>query len=237
MSEGFPPAHEPTPDMHETVGEVVGIRALEEQYADNPAALGLNTAMALASALRWGGSVLRTNQDVPLLHTTTSEVIVQGYQRLLHPEATNFPEVYGALFEKLVPSSSSPGSLALFLADNLQERTDYQAGFGNMSNQQRHDIRSGLLGADAQICIGLEKIIEDYLTDHIAAHQKAAEGMFHPEVFETFCEKTLRSSPVVRTVRGLATSSLITHKRATGLSAAARAWLRSNGGGRIDHSA
>lgn len=234
MSEGLTPENFPKPDidLRETVGEPVGIQALENLYGHNPEALGLNTTMALAASLRASGTVLRTNQDTAILGTTTADVIAQGYQRLIHPEATNFPEVYGGLFEKLVPASSSAGSLALFLASNLQDRTTYAQTFPNLSNQERYDGRSSLLSADAQICIALEKMVEEYLHDYIEHHFKPPADLFHPEVLAQFCDKTLRSAPVVRTVRGLATSSLITHKRATGLSAPARAWLRTHGGQR-----
>lgn len=231
MSEGYPtPTPPPAGEQHEADSQLVGLQILEAQYGHNPEALGVNMAMTLAAALRMNASVLRTNHDQKFLGTGTTDIITQGYQRLLHPEATNFPTVYGTMFEKLVPSSSSAGSLALLLAGNLEERVAYHTHYPHLSNEDRYTGRAALLSADAQLCIGLEKVVEDYLSDYITSHKPAPKELFHPEVLDVFCEKTLRSAPVVRTVRGLATSSLLTHKRTTGLSTPARTWLRTRSG-------
>lgn len=230
MSEQGPPIQPPAGEQHEASSELVGMQLLEAQFADSPHALALNTALALSTALRGSGSVLRTNQDTDFLGTPSQDLVVQGYHRLLHPEATNFQAVYTGLFESIVPSTSSTSSVALFMASNIEERTAYANNFADMSKEERFECRNSIIEADKHMYISLEQYIEAALQEYISNHTKAPDDLFNQEVLAAFCERTLRSAPVIKTVRGVAVSSLMTHRRATGLSARARAWLRTHGG-------
>ena len=63
MREQGPPIQPPAGEQHEASTELVGMQLLEAQFSDNHQALALNTAMALSTALRASGGVLRSNQD------------------------------------------------------------------------------------------------------------------------------------------------------------------------------
>ena len=194
MSEQGPSIQPPAGEQHEASNELVGMQLLEAQFSDNHQALALNTALALSAALRGSGSVLRTNQDTTFLGTPSQDLVVQGYQRLLHPEATNFQAAYTGLFEGIVPSTSSPSSVALFMASTIEERTTYTNDFETMTKEERFERRNSITEADKHMYISLEQYIENALQEFISNHSKAPDDLFNQEVLEAFCERTLRSA-------------------------------------------